>query len=67
MENIANVVEDNKGIPLFVDNTASECCDDPILFNMRDNHHDFAMGLCTIIQCIKIAEKMGYIPSLPEE
>lgn len=41
-------------------------CDDPLLFAMRDNYHEFSMGLLTILQCLSLAEKEGYVPSLPE-
>jgi hypothetical protein len=44
-----------------------ECCTDPLIFAMRDNNHQFSMGLFTILQCLKIAENNGAIPELPPE
>jgi hypothetical protein len=44
----------------------SDCCSDPLLFAMRDNHHQFSMGLFTILQCLRVAEKEGHVPPLPE-
>lgn len=42
-------------------------CDDPLLFAMRDNHHQFAIGLFTILNCLKLAEEDGAVPKLPDE
>lgn len=49
-----------------IEEKTCERCDDPLLFTMRDNHHDFAMGLFTVLQCLRLAEKEGHVPSLPE-
>ncbi len=42
-------------------------CDGTLLFAMQDNHHAFTMDLVTILQCIRIAEREGDLPPLPEE
>ena len=49
----------------YTDNREFECCEDEVLFAMRDKHHEFSIGLSTIIQCLKISEKEGYVPKLP--
>ncbi len=50
-----------------VTNNACDCCDDPLLFAMRDNYHDFSIGLFTILNCLKLAEREGVVPKLPDE
>jgi hypothetical protein len=45
----------------------SDCCADPLLFAMRDKHHEFFMGLITILQCLRVAEENGHVPHLPED
>ncbi len=42
-------------------------CIDPLLFGMKDNYHEFSLGLFTVLDCLKLAEKNGYVPPLPED
>lgn len=42
-------------------------CEEPLLFHMRDNHHDFSIGLTAIIKCLKAAESEHAVPPLPVE
>ncbi|MGL4208562.1 MAG: hypothetical protein ACRCTY_04165 [Candidatus Adiutrix sp.] len=44
-----------------------EKCDDPLLFAMQDKFHQFSIGLFTILNCLKLAEKDGAVPNLPDE
>lgn len=44
-----------------------ECCLEEIVFAMQDNHHKFSIGLSTIMTCLAIAQKEGYVPEIPEE
>ena len=32
---------------------------------MEDNQHQFSLGLSTVLRCLAIAEKEGYVPKLP--
>ncbi len=57
----------DKGDKPFKDCTDSECCQEELVFAMKDNYHDFSIGLSTILQCIALAEKEGYVPKLPDE
>lgn len=43
-----------------------DCCDDTLMFGMRDNHHAFSIGLSTILECLRYAEREGEVPRLPE-
>jgi hypothetical protein len=45
----------------------SECldCNEELLFAMRDAHHEFSIGLRTILQCLRLAEQEGNVPPLP--
>ena len=52
---------------LTKDTTLCENCDEVLAFAMRDNFHEFSIGLSTILECLQIAEKEGYVPPLPDE
>ncbi|MEM5767942.1 MAG: hypothetical protein AAGU32_06595 [Bacillota bacterium] len=51
----------------FQDVTDTSCCLEELVFAMQDNHHTFSMGLSTVLSCLAIAEKEGYVPKLPYE
>lgn len=40
-------------------------CDEPLVFGMRDKHHEFSVGLLTILECLNQAEEKGFVPELP--
>lgn len=42
-------------------------CDNPIVFRLRDNYHEFTLGLNTVLQCLHFAEEQGAIPPIPED
>ena len=44
-----------------------EIVDSPIYFLMKDEIHEFSIGLDTILRCLSIAEAEGHVPKLPEE
>lgn len=37
-------------------------CDEPLVFGMKDNAHEFSIGLTKILECLVVAEHMGYVP-----
>ena len=37
------------------------------LFMMKDNYHEFSIGLSTILSCLAMAEKEGAVPKIPYE
>lgn len=37
-------------------------CDEALVFAMKDREHEFSLGLSSILECMVIAEHMGYIP-----
>lgn len=43
------------------------CCPEELVFAMKDNYHQFSIGLSTIIQCLAIAERDGHIPKIPAD
>ncbi|MFI3270729.1 MAG: XRE family transcriptional regulator [Pseudomonadota bacterium] len=47
----------------------SECqnCNEELFFAMRDNYHNFSIGLRTVLQCLHLAEEEGNVPKLPQE
>jgi hypothetical protein len=49
------------------DVTDCPCCLEELVFAMKDNYHQFSIGLSTILSCLAIAEKKGYVPKLPYE
>jgi len=48
------------------DCTDFECCREELVFAMQDNAHQFSLGLYTVLKCLAIAEKEGYVPPLPD-
>lgn len=42
-------------------------CDEPFVFGLKDNFHEFSIGLTTILECLAIAEYYGYVPEFPDE
>jgi len=46
---------------------ADMSCDDYMVFAMRDKHHQFTLGLATVLGCLHAAEKEGAVPKLPEQ
>jgi hypothetical protein len=44
-----------------------QCCDNHLLFAMKDNHHEFTLGITTVLECLALAEKSGAVPELPSE
>ena len=49
------------------DCTAFECCDEELVFALKDRYHSFSIGFSTILQCLAFAEKEGYVPKLPDD
>jgi len=41
-------------------------CDEPLVFGMKDNTHEFSTGLTKILECLVVAEHMGYVPPFPK-
>lgn len=42
-------------------------CDEYMVFAMQDKHHQFTLGLSTLLECLYIAEKEGAVPQLPDQ
>jgi hypothetical protein len=40
-------------------------CDNSLMFLMKDNYHEFFVGIVTILDCLKKAEEAGEVPKLP--
>jgi hypothetical protein len=55
-----------RGGELKAETLHSDCCSEPLVFAMRDDFHEFSMGLLTLLKCLRVAEKDGYVPPLPE-
>jgi len=49
------------------DHTQGEDCSEELMFAMKDNYHDFSLGLSVVLSCLAIAEKEGYVPPLPDK
>ena len=49
------------------DCTEFECCGEELVFAMQDTKHKFSLGLSTVLECLMIAEKEGYVPPLAAE
>lgn len=42
-------------------------CGEELIFGMKDKHHDFSIGLTTVLECLAVAEIQGYVPKFPDE
>lgn len=42
-------------------------CDELLVFGMKDREHEFSIGLSSVLECMVIAEHMGYLPSFHNE
>ena len=56
----------------LVDNSIKEhgiCeeCMEEYVFTMRDNYHEFQLGLTTILTCLAYAQMEGAVPPISEE
>ena len=44
--------------------TCDNCCES-VLFHLRDQEHEFTMGLSTVLECLMFAIRQGDLPKLP--
>ena len=44
-----------------------DCCDDTLVFGMRDQHHEFGLGLTAVLACPHYAEQEGEVPALDHD
>lgn len=44
--------------------TCDSCCES-VIFHLRDNEHEFTMGLSTVLECLMFAVQQGDLPKLP--
>lgn len=42
-------------------------CYESYLFSLRDNDHEFSIGLIDILRCLKFAEEQGAVPPISEK
>jgi len=40
-------------------------CFEQVVFMLRDNHHEFSIGLSTVLECLAFAITNGDLPKLP--
>ena len=43
-----------------------DSCSNHLLFAMRDNHHEFTLGITTLLECLRAAADQGAVPPLPD-
>lgn len=48
-------------------NAYCDSCSNQLLFAMRDEHHEFTLGITTVLECLMAAEDQGAVPVLPAE
>ncbi|MHB0818499.1 hypothetical protein ACYCFK_09485 [Stutzerimonas stutzeri] len=47
--------------------TEGQCCANYLIFALKDKHHEFSLGITTVLECLRFAESQGAIPELPDE
>ncbi len=50
-----------------IEHFCCEECSEEYLFKMKDNEHEFYMGMKTILQCLSIMEQERIVPQLPND
>lgn len=45
----------------------TDCCDDLVVFVLKDKYHEFSLDLKTLLKCLKYAEEQGVVPELPTD
>lgn len=51
-----------------VKNAERMCCDhcfEQIVFALKDQNHEFSIGLTTVLECLEFAISQGELPKLP--
>lgn len=61
LDNIADICDNS-----IMDHTDCEECMEDFVFKMRDNYHEFYIGLSTILTCLYQAIEAGVVPELPK-
>lgn len=61
LENRSSLVS-SKGDEVFC-----EDCGELLVFGMQDKQHTFSLGLSSVLECLSIAERDGFVPKLPDE
>ena len=62
VDNVASLV-DNKAI----EHSDCEECNENYIFKLRDNEHEFYIGLTTILSCLAFAQAEGAVPEIDED
>ena len=44
-----------------------QSCGEELIFGMKDNYHEFSLGLSTVLECLFVAEQNGSVPKIPSE
>lgn len=55
-----NRAEVENGEEIYCDN-----CFEQVVFFLKDNEHEFSMGLSTVLECLLFAVRNGDLPKLP--
>jgi hypothetical protein len=58
---------DNRAVLDPGDTQDSSVNEEEMIFALQDRHHQFSMGLSTVLQCLRMAEREGGVPDLPED
>lgn len=66
-QNRAEGKRNGNGKMVGTDHTLCQECEEPMVFAMRDKHHEFSIGLSTVLECLRAAEAEGCVPPLPPE
>lgn len=61
IENVANLSENE------IVESDCDLCDEEYFFSMRDNYHEFALGIGTLLSLLGFAQAEGIVPELPDE
>ncbi len=62
-----NTISEQAELTGEVEKIVCDNCFEEYLFALKDNTHEFSIGLISILQCLAFAENEGAVPELPSE
>ncbi len=60
-----NEMNDKKVVLESSEEIVCNNCPETVIFHLKDNNHEFSMGLSTVIECLIFAVQCGELPKLP--
>lgn len=60
------LIFNNRASVINEENLTCDNCHEHTIFFLKDNYHEFSMGLSTVLECVMFAIRKGDLPKLPD-